>query len=57
MEVLRQFFNNYLTRDSFMHADLLESAESYNVYVSLTGEASCMFYKTLFETTHQKTCS
>jgi hypothetical protein len=38
-------------------ADALESADTYNVYVSLRGEASCMFYKTLFETTHRKNYS
>jgi len=36
------------------NADSLESADTYNVYVILRGEASCMFYTTLFETTHQK---
>jgi len=36
-------------------ADTLESADTYNVYVTLRGEASCMFYGTLFETTYQKT--
>jgi len=37
------------------YADSLESADTYNVYVILRGEASCLFYRTLFETTHQKT--
>lgn len=36
-------------------ADSLESADTYNVYVTLRGEASCVFYITLFETTYQKT--
>ncbi len=35
-------------------ADALQSASTHNIYVSLRGEASCMFYKTLFETTYQK---
>ncbi len=35
-------------------ADALESASTRNIYVSLRGEASCMFHKTLFETTYQK---
>ena len=38
-------------------ADTLESADTYDVYVSLRGEASCMFYKTFFETTHRKSFS
>jgi len=38
-------------------ADTLESTLAYSVHVSLRGEASCMFYKTLFETTHRKSYS
>ena len=38
-------------------ADSLQSASTYNVYVSIRGEASCIFYKTLFETTYQKSYS
>jgi len=36
-------------------ADSLESTNTYNVNVNLRGEAICLFYRTLFDTTHQKT--
>jgi len=36
-------------------ADSLESADTYDVYVNLRGEATCMFYGTLIDTAHQKT--
>jgi len=38
-------------------ADTLESTLAYSMHVSLRGEASCMFYKTPFETTYQKSYS
>ena len=35
-------------------ADFLQSSETHQVLVDLRGNASCMFYETLFEDTFEK---